>query len=35
MGVTVVFLPQELPPSAAAMLRKLPDAGIRVVAGLS
>ena len=35
MGVTVVFLPQELPPSAAAMLRELPDAGIRVVAGLT
>ena len=27
MGVTVVFLPQELPPSAAAMLRELPDCG--------
>ena len=35
MGVTVVFLPQELPPSAAAMLRELPAAGIRVVAGLT
>ena len=35
IGAVVLFLPQELSPSAAAMLRELPDAGIRVVAGLT
>ena len=35
VGVAVVFLPQELSPSATAMLRELPAAGIRVVAGLA
>jgi ATP-dependent helicase/nuclease subunit B len=35
IGPAVVFLPQELAPSATAMLRQLPDAGIRVVAGVT
>jgi hypothetical protein len=35
IGAVVLFLPQELAPSAGALLRKLPAAGIRVVAGLT
>jgi hypothetical protein len=35
IGVVVVFLPQELAPSATALLRELPAAGLRVVAGLT
>ena len=33
IGVVVLYLPQELSPSATALLRELPAAGIRVVAG--
>jgi hypothetical protein len=33
IGEVVLFLPQELAPSATALLRELPAAGIRVVAG--
>jgi len=35
IGAVVLFLPQELTPSATALLRELPAAGIRVVAGLT
>jgi len=33
IGEVVLFLPQELSPSATALLRELPAAGLRVVAG--
>ena len=33
IGEVVLFLPQELAPSATALLRELPAAGLRVVAG--
>ena len=33
IGEVVLFLPQELAPSATALLRELPAGGIRVVAG--
>ena len=33
IGAVVLFLPQELPPTATALLRELPAGGLRVVAG--
>jgi hypothetical protein len=33
IGEVVLFLPQELAPSATALLRELPAADLRVVAG--
>ena len=35
IGAVVLFLPQELSPSGAAMLQELPDSGFRIVAGLT
>ncbi|MHB1594473.1 MAG: PD-(D/E)XK nuclease family protein [Streptosporangiaceae bacterium] len=35
LGAVICFLPQELPASAAAMLRALPDGTLTVVAGLT